>query len=177
MPIGEPTDQEVRAVAAADYLREVLVRQRSLTQRDRDRARLTPAHFSESVDQVALTAVVNPHLPIAWPHWPPGVVPKGKALLQKVTRRLLAWYINPIVAQQNAFNHSVLRALQDADRRHEELTAQVTELDRVCQTLRDELAALDRPADAGLDPREPDASQNRASGPGEGRDLRHQQPR
>lgn len=141
---SEPTDHEVRIVAAADHLREVLVRQRSVMADDRERGGLTPLHFSEAVNQVGLSAVVNPHLPIAWPHWPPGLLPKLKALLQKVTRRLLAWYINPIVAQQNAFNHSVLRALQDADRMNQHLATRLTELERECQMLRDELAMLGR---------------------------------
>jgi hypothetical protein len=33
------------------------------------------------------------------------------AVAQKLTRRFLAWYINPIVAQQNAFNRATLDAL------------------------------------------------------------------
>ncbi len=66
-----------------------------------------------SLDVVQSKARVNPHLPIAWPEWPPGVIPKVVALLQKVTRRLLRWYINPIVAQQNEFNAAVAQALVD----------------------------------------------------------------
>ena len=63
------------------------------------------------LQRVQATARVNPHLPIAWPHWPPGVIPKVVAFLQKVTRRLLRWYINPIVEQQNEFNAAVAAAL------------------------------------------------------------------
>jgi GT2 family glycosyltransferase len=55
---------------------------------------------------------VEPHLPIAWPEWPPGIKPKIVALLQKITRRLLSWYINPIVEQQNEINTSLLFALE-----------------------------------------------------------------
>jgi GT2 family glycosyltransferase len=57
-------------------------------------------------------ARVNPHLPIAWPNWPPGVVPKVRAAFQKVTRRLLSWYINPLVEQQNEINANLLRSTQ-----------------------------------------------------------------
>ena len=57
-------------------------------------------------------ARVNPHLPIAWPAWPPGVIPKLTAALQKVTRRCLSWYINPLVAQQNEINAELLRSVQ-----------------------------------------------------------------
>jgi hypothetical protein len=55
---------------------------------------------------------VEPHQPIAWPHWPPGIRSKIVALFQKVTRRLLSWYIRPIVEQQNAINANLLSALE-----------------------------------------------------------------
>lgn len=55
---------------------------------------------------------VNPHLPIAWPEWPPGTWPKVVAAVQKVTRRLLRWYIDPLVEQQNEINASLLQSLQ-----------------------------------------------------------------
>jgi GT2 family glycosyltransferase len=55
---------------------------------------------------------VEPHAPIAWPHWPPGLWPKLVALFQKITRRLLNWYITPIVEQQNNINAVLLRALE-----------------------------------------------------------------
>ena len=59
-----------------------------------------------------MNARVEPHQPIAWPHWPPGVWPKFIALCQKVTRRLLSWYITPIVEQQNAVNADLLYAME-----------------------------------------------------------------
>ena len=55
---------------------------------------------------------VNSHVPIAFPVWPPGVLPKMKAALQKATRRLLRWYIDPLVLQQNEINAHLLGALQ-----------------------------------------------------------------
>jgi hypothetical protein len=67
----------------------------------------------ELLKQVYATAHVNPHLPIAWPTWPKGVWPKVEALAQKVVRRLLRWYINPIVEQQNQFNQAVAQALEE----------------------------------------------------------------
>jgi GT2 family glycosyltransferase len=54
---------------------------------------------------------VNPHVPIAWPDWPPGIWPKVKAALQKITRRLLRWYIDPLVEQQNQINVDTMRIL------------------------------------------------------------------
>jgi hypothetical protein len=65
------------------------------------------------IDQVHATARVNPHWPIAWPDWPPGLRPKIEALLQKVVRRLLRWYINPIVEQQNRYNSALVQAVDE----------------------------------------------------------------
>ncbi|MFH1084956.1 MAG: hypothetical protein V1772_04255, partial [Chloroflexota bacterium] len=50
---------------------------------------------------------VNPHLPIGWPKMPKGLASKLAAYVQKIVRRLLRWYINPIVEQQNAYNAAV----------------------------------------------------------------------
>jgi hypothetical protein len=61
--------------------------------------------------QVQLASQVNPHQPIAWPNWPHGLWPKVVALIQKVVRRLLRWYIDPIVEEQNHFNAAVTAAL------------------------------------------------------------------
>jgi hypothetical protein len=66
-----------------------------------------------ALKRVHATARVNPHLPIAWPAWPKGLWPKLVALTQKVIRRLLGWYINPIVEQQNRFNSAVVQALDE----------------------------------------------------------------
>ena len=65
------------------------------------------------LDQVHVTARVNPHLPIAWPTWPPGLWPKLVALVQKAVRRMLRWYIDPIVEQQNRFNSAVVKTLDE----------------------------------------------------------------
>ncbi|MCL7453831.1 MAG: glycosyltransferase family 2 protein [Anaerolineae bacterium] len=60
----------------------------------------------------ALNPRVESHSPIAWPDWPPGIWPKVVALSQKVARRLLRWYIDPIVQQQNVVNAAFLHALE-----------------------------------------------------------------
>jgi len=62
--------------------------------------------------QVYATTRVNPHLPIGWPRLPAGILPKITTLVQKMVRRLLRWYINPIVEQQNAYNAAVTAALE-----------------------------------------------------------------
>jgi hypothetical protein len=79
------------------------------------------------LEEVWQTAAVNPHLPIAWPAWPKGLVPKVVAFAQKVIRRLLRWYINPIVEQQNRFNAAVAEALHLLGREVSRLQAQLAQ--------------------------------------------------
>ena len=62
----------------------------------------------EALHEVELTRVISAH----WPIQGVGLGGRIVAALQKVTRRLLRWYINPIVEQQNAFNDATLRALR-----------------------------------------------------------------
>lgn len=64
-----------------------------------------------ALERIHSLAQVNPHLPIAWPHWPRGLWPKIAAVVKKVIRRMLSWYINPIVEQQNRFNAAVAQSL------------------------------------------------------------------
>jgi len=85
---------------------------------------------------------VNPHLPIGWPRMPKGLPAQIVAILQKITRRLLRWYINPLVAQQNEFNTATVSAFRDLYR---ELSRQ-TDLARV--ELDDLRRALERLAGA-----------------------------
>ena len=85
--------------------------------RELDSTAMTPGAESPglawpaALDQVHAAARVNPHLPIAWPTWPRGLWPKIVALAQKTVRRLLRWYINPIVEQQNRFNAASVQAI------------------------------------------------------------------
>lgn len=62
----------------------------------------------EALHELELTRVISAH----WPIEGHGIVGRVIAVIQKVTRRLLRWYINPIVEQQNAYNDAVLRALR-----------------------------------------------------------------
>jgi hypothetical protein len=63
--------------------------------------------LQEALHEMELTRVISAHLPIVG-H---GLLGRGIALSQKIIRRLLRWYINPIVEQQNAFNDATLRTL------------------------------------------------------------------
>ena len=73
-------------------------------------------------------AWVNSHLPIGWPVMPEGIIARIRAYAQKIVRRLLRWYINPIVDQQNAYNAAVTEALAQAFVKIEEQAQHLREL-------------------------------------------------
>src|SRR2546423_1649187 len=71
-----------------------------------------------SLDEIELYRVISAH----WPLLGKTVPQRAVALLNKLVRRYLRWYINPIVEQQNAANAAFTIALLrlialDADRR------------------------------------------------------------
>lgn len=70
-------------------------------------AELERQALQEALHEMELTRVISAHLPLVG-H---GLVGRVIALTQKIIRRLLRWYINPIVEQQNAFNDATLRTL------------------------------------------------------------------
>jgi hypothetical protein len=59
-------------------------------------------------EQLEVTRVVSAHWPLE------GRTPyeRAWALVNKVVRRYLRWYINPIVEQQNAYNDASARAIR-----------------------------------------------------------------
>lgn len=63
----------------------------------------------DALHEMELTRVISAHLPIV------NTTVGGRVigLLQKVTRRLLRWYINPIVEQQNMYNDAVMRTMRE----------------------------------------------------------------
>jgi hypothetical protein len=60
-----------------------------------------------SLDEIELYRVVSAH----WPLKARSPFERVVVLVNKMVRRLLRWYINPIVEQQNAYNDAVARAL------------------------------------------------------------------
>ena len=100
-----------------------------------------PRAFVLSLNTMQRKVWVNAHWSIAWPHWPPGVRAKLVAAWQKVTRRLLSWYINPIVRQQNEFNRAALGAVEALAREVLELRAGPAEARDRAQERLDALAA------------------------------------
>jgi hypothetical protein len=59
-------------------------------------------------EQIEITRVVSAH----WPLEGRTVYERGWAFINKVVRRYLRWYINPIVEQQNAYNDVSARAIR-----------------------------------------------------------------
>jgi predicted nucleic acid-binding protein len=64
--------------------------------------------LQRSLDEIELARVVSAHWPLIGKTIPEKVV----ALFNKLVRRYLRWYINPIVEQQNAYNDAVARMLR-----------------------------------------------------------------
>lgn len=99
-----PTEPDVAAALAA--LREAVRVRRAASGADapdplRDELR-------RALDAVEVTRVVSAHWPLSATTLPGKLV----AQVNKVVRRLLRWYINPIVEQQNSYNVAVARALR-----------------------------------------------------------------
>lgn len=97
---------EGRIESAAQKLKHIIATTRQ------SRAQNTLNRSQTALQTMRKHARVNAHWPIAWPFWPQGVRNKIIALLQKITRRLLRWYIDPIVIQQNQFNQATLQTVQ-----------------------------------------------------------------
>ncbi len=96
----------------------------------RERAALEPAARFPDLDlralepQLRLRAQVNAHWPLPGRTVPQRVV----ALINKLARRYLRWYVNPIVEQQNAANAAITAALIAIIRLDAERRAQVAAL-------------------------------------------------
>jgi hypothetical protein len=71
---------------------------------------LTPTEqeLRRSLDDIELHRVISAH----WPLKARNPIERLINLINKVVRRLLRWYINPIVEQQNAYNEAVARSLR-----------------------------------------------------------------
>jgi hypothetical protein len=64
--------------------------------------------LQHSLEELEITRVVSAH----WPLESRSLPQRGVNFVNKVVRRLLRWYINPIVEQQNAFNDTAARTLR-----------------------------------------------------------------
>lgn len=93
--------------------------------REREPSTTSLAQWPAILEKAVERSWVNPHQPIAWPEWPKGLWPKLVAVLQKITRRLLRWYIDPLIEQQNAFNAAVVHNLEQLHRQSNSMRLQL----------------------------------------------------
>lgn len=77
-----------------------------------------------AAEELEYTRVVSAH----WPLEGRTVYEQGWAFVNKVVRRYLRWYINPIVEQQNAYNDASTRAIRLLIEANAELRAEVATL-------------------------------------------------
>src|SRR3954452_19560015 len=80
----------------------------------------------EPLQRAADLAHISAHFPIMW-RVP--IVGRGMALVQRVIRIGLRWYINPIVDQVNDFNEATITALNAIEARQEALAARIVALE------------------------------------------------
>jgi 2-polyprenyl-3-methyl-5-hydroxy-6-metoxy-1,4-benzoquinol methylase len=113
---GEPTE-EIRAILA--NLQEEIRRHRLAL------GELGVVQQPDILARARERQLVNPHLPLGWPTMPKGVLAKITTYAQKITRRLLRWYINPLVAQQNEYNVAATDALATLHTHAAELSQQI----------------------------------------------------
>src|SRR5438552_3614867 len=99
------------------------VRARRLAQGQADEDPLE-RDLRRSLDEIELHRVVSAHWPLIGKTVPQRVV----ALVNKLVRRYLRWYMNPIVEQQNAANTTITVALLALIRLDAERRAQVAAL-------------------------------------------------
>jgi len=135
MATRSPESEQVRS-ALADLQGEIR----------RHRAALEEAGCLDPADplaQVRLRAQVNAQFPIGWPVMPKGLVPKAIAVAKKLARRLLRWYIDPLVDQQNEYNAVVVRYLETMQGRDEERAARLDRLEYQVNALARRLDVLE----------------------------------
>jgi hypothetical protein len=77
--------------------------------------------LSHALDEIELHRVVSAHWPLLGRTLPQRAI----ALVNKLVRRYLRWYINPIVEQQNAYNDAVARTLRLLAEAYAELGEQI----------------------------------------------------
>ncbi len=92
------------------------------------------SEIQAAVQDANVNVRVNSHLPLLWEDMIAG---RLRSLVQRVVRRLLRWYINPIVDQQNVYNAASARALtllageySRLRREHADLASRVAALEK-----------------------------------------------
>lgn len=101
-------------------------RQATVTSEEASTARTAlERELQRCAEQLEYTRVVSSH----WPLGGRTLWERGRSLVQRVVRRLLRWYINPIVDQQNEFNDVTARTLRLLIEAYGDLHTQATALE------------------------------------------------
>jgi hypothetical protein len=95
----------------------------------------TERELRRAVEEIEIARVVSAH----WPLEGKNFYERGWAMVHRVVRRALQWYIPPIVLQQNAFNDATARSIRLLIDANAELRDQLADLRR----------QLDQPPPAG----------------------------
>ncbi|MFN8596714.1 MAG: hypothetical protein U0559_11110 [Anaerolineae bacterium] len=132
-----PSQLEANIASAAQQLRLIIDEARRRHASNLSGAELPPASAAAFYD-VQRHMFVQAHEDITLP---PGLLPKAIALYHKIMRRLLRWYLYPMVEQQNHFNLATLRAIQAI---LNELQSARVEQHSQLSALSDRLAAIER---------------------------------
>jgi hypothetical protein len=85
----------------------------------------SPAENRSALAEAMDAAHISAHFPILWDV---PVIGRAVALVKRVVRLLLRWYINPIVDQQNDFNGAAVRALAELAAENERLRQEIERL-------------------------------------------------
>jgi hypothetical protein len=118
------------AAILAELRAEVRARRQALGSDSAAPSSALERQLQRCAEQLEITRVVSAH----WPLEGRTFYQKAWAMVHKVVRRYLRWYINPIVEQQNAFNEVTARALRLLIEAHSELRTEVEELRRAQDT-------------------------------------------
>lgn len=101
-------EQQIDVAAVVDALHNRIAQHATTSQAQVDtQAELYDVH--DALHEMELTRVISAHLPIV----NTTLIGRIIGIVQKVTRRLLRWYINPIVEQQNMYNDAVMRTIRE----------------------------------------------------------------
>ncbi len=95
------------AAVLAEIRASVEQRRASMPAALTDEPALSDIDLRRLLSEVEATRVVSVH----WPLQGETALQRVIALINKVVRRYLRWYINPIAEQQNAANDAIVRAL------------------------------------------------------------------
>lgn len=125
MPSNHPLAQAEVAAILEQVREEVRARRQAMTSAE-DEAFHTvlDRELQRCAEQLEYTRVVSAH----WPLTGRTLWERAWFLVHRVVRRLLRWYINPIVEQQNAFNDVAARTLRLLIEAQQEVREQLAEV-------------------------------------------------